>query len=255
VKRNLAGIPPTIVVGFTLRLPDGDPLPRLVSAAAQLLSEHRLLSCCVLDYDTLDPCFGAIAEVDPASVVDVEVSSDTKRSLRERINSLLHREIRRPFDIRDKSTLLWRISASVSSDPEEAPSLLALTISHAISDGVGARLLAGRLLDILKTSSSSPPEPVSKVTIPSGDDNLKVPPALEEAYDTRPSVMHLLKVFWRIIIRPKLSLIPRDWLWPSPSFWTGEPVPVSKIVERKSHSRVVLLPSLVEVARSRGLTV
>jgi hypothetical protein len=243
-------------VGFTLRLPPSeDPLPRLVSAAAQLLSRHRLLSCCVLDQDTQHPYYGTIADIDPARAVS-EVSepdrstSSTDSDVAARINALVLDQLNKRFDTGDTSTLLWRITLSVPPEGSDTPSLLALTISHVISDGVGARRLATCLLEILgawETLSDPPPKRV----IPSND--LAIPPSMEDVHDVRPSIPYVAKVVWRELIRPKLPL-PRRWLAPPP-IWSGEPVAMGELRSRPMCSRIVFLPSLVATSRSNKITV
>jgi len=136
-------------------------------------------------------------------------------------------------------------SASRNKGNSSGRAYIALTLNHAITDGMGGLRLNNLLLD---------PNPTALHSLK--EENLPLIPALNDHIPTSPSILTILKMLFLIFLAPKLPTFLRRVVQPYDP-WLGGVGGTGKVVRRATDCKggvmVSLLPtSVVDGAKSVG---
>ncbi|KAI8590292.1 hypothetical protein BDZ88DRAFT_506472 [Geranomyces variabilis] len=180
---------------------------RIAAALPQLVAQYPALLSKIAGCRTPQPMWNWIEdEVAVSSVLTVgpalpdyepqTVDAEFARQLNDAVSPL------------DECSPLWRMVISpLAGGGDEAQTLLTLTWSHCLTDGLGGTYILQALLRALNSSTHTAGDPVSKISLSQTQKEASFPASLEERIDTKASL-------WKAIP----YLLPTIW---KPSYWAG----------------------------------
>ncbi|KZV99299.1 hypothetical protein EXIGLDRAFT_762825 [Exidia glandulosa HHB12029] len=209
----------------------------LSSAVKELLLRYPLLRCCIPEASHPHPYWASNDDLGDADII--QTVNGSTLSVAELLQA--HSTTSTPFDLR--SGPLWRVILHAPTD--STPSILVLSVHHALSDGVGSKNLLSELLRLIAQA----PDPVADSKLVRAD----MPPTLENTVDVRPTWMYMINVLLTELVFP---LLPA-WIRPAPRQIWPNPLRVKPYTQPTRFSFIRISASdvlaLKEAGKSRGV--
>ena len=207
-RRNV-GFPDAVTFLVAYPSVSACPTESSLSKAIVELQEHfPMLRSRIVDGHTRTPCFEQLARPwDASDVLAHRVYEPLDGGIKEK-DRLLFDEVKRMANEDIDARPAWQVSL-YTSPTHPGPVYLALSADHAFTDGRGMLRIIRALVD---------PDSIGKLST----ENLEDLPRMEDTINLEPSWSHLVPLFMRELILPKLPTFIQNYFATTPFWPRGE---------------------------------